>query len=54
MNAIGVDVGATKIAAGVISPEGEILSEVRYPTANAREPLLSTISEAIADVRTSM
>jgi glucokinase len=51
VNAIGVDVGGTKIAAGVISSEGEIQSEVRYPTANAREPLLSTITEAIADVR---
>ena len=51
MNAIGVDVGGTKIAAGVISPEGEILSEVKYPTAKAREPLLSTIAEAVADVK---
>ena len=32
MNAIGVDVGGTKIAAAVVSPEGEILNEVRYPT----------------------
>src|SRR5215210_7522035 len=51
MNAIGVDVGGTKIAAGVISPEGKILSEVKYPTTNAQEPLLSTIAEAVADVR---
>jgi glucokinase len=51
MNAIGVDVGGTKIAAGVISPGGEILSEVRCPTANARELLLSAIAEAIADVK---
>jgi hypothetical protein len=51
MNAIGVDVGGTKIAAGTISSEGEILSEVRHPTANAREPLLSAIAEAIADVK---
>src|SRR5919205_509364 len=51
MHAIGVDVGGTKIAAGVISPEGEILSEVRYPTANVRETLLSTIAEAITDAR---
>jgi glucokinase len=51
MNAIGVDVGGTKIAAGVISPEGEILSEVRCPTANSRDPLLSAITEAIADVK---
>ena len=50
MNAIGVDVGGTKIAAGVISPEGKLLSEVRCPTANVRELLLSTIAEAIAEV----
>jgi hypothetical protein len=25
MNAVGVDVGGTKIAAGVVSPEGELL-----------------------------
>ena len=29
MNAMGVDVGGTKIAAAVLSAEGEILSEVR-------------------------
>jgi glucokinase len=29
MNAIGVDVGGTKIAAAVVSPEGKILNEVR-------------------------
>jgi glucokinase len=51
MHAIGVDVGGTKIAAGVISAEGEILSEVRYPTTNVREPLLSAITEAIAEVK---
>ena len=50
MNAVGVDVGGTKIAAGVVSPEGELLSEVRYPTENGRERLLSTIAEAIAKV----
>ncbi len=32
MNAVGVDVGGTKIAAGVVSPEGELLNEVIYPT----------------------
>src|SRR5215212_5928717 len=51
MNAVGVDVGGTKIAAGVVSPEGKLLHEVRCPTANARERLLSTIAEAIAEVR---
>jgi glucokinase len=51
MNAVGVDVGGTKIAAGVVSLEGKLLHEVRCPTANARERLLSTIAEAIAEVR---
>ena len=51
MNAIGVDVGGTKIAAGVVSCEGELLNEVRYPTANVRELVLSTIAEAIAEVK---
>src|SRR5215217_3672490 len=51
MNAIGVDVGGTKIAAGVVSREGELLNEVRYPTANVRELVLSTIAEAITEVK---
>src|SRR5215211_486287 len=51
VNAIGVDVGGTKIAAGVVSREGELLNEVRYPTANVRELVLSTIAEAIAEVK---
>src|SRR5919202_835757 len=51
MNAIVVDVGGTKIATGVISPEGELLSEVRCPTANVREQLLSSIAESIAEVK---
>jgi predicted NBD/HSP70 family sugar kinase len=46
MNAVGVDVGGTKIAAGVVSPEGRLLNEVTYPTANAQKRLLSTIAEA--------
>jgi glucokinase len=50
MNAIGMDVGGTKIAAGVVSPGGELLNEVRYPTENTREELLATITEAIAEV----
>ena len=51
MNAIGVDVGGTKIAAGVVTPEGEILNEVRYPTAAGRERLVSSIARAIVEAR---
>ncbi len=51
MNAIGVDVGGTKIAAGVVTREGEILNEVRYPSAGPRERLLSTIARAVDEVK---
>lgn len=51
MNAIGVDVGGTKIAAGVVTPGGKILAEVRYPSSGSREQLLSNIARAISEVR---
>ncbi len=52
MNAIGVDVGGTKIAAAVVSAEGEILNEVRYPTqAVPPNRLVGTIAGAITEVK---
>src|SRR5918998_40950 len=52
MNAIGVDVGGTKIAAAVVSPEGKILNEVRYPTqAVPPNRLIETIARAIMEVK---
>ena len=51
MNAIGVDVGGTKIAAAVVTPEGKVLNEVRYPTAAYRERLMSSIARAITEVK---
>ena len=51
MNAIGVDVGGTKIAAGVVTPQGELLNEVRYPSSGPTERLLSSIARAINDVK---
>jgi len=52
MNAIGVDVGGTKIAAAVVSPKGEILNETRYPTlAVPPGRLVDTISRAINEVK---
>jgi len=45
-----VDVGATKIAAAVVSPEGEILGRARYPTPNSRSTLLDTFARAISEV----
>jgi glucokinase len=54
MNAIGVDVGGTKIAAAVVSTEGKILNEVRYPTqAVPPNRLVGTIAGAITEVKDS-
>jgi glucokinase len=52
MNSIGVDIGGTKIAAAVVTPEGKILNEVRYPT-QAAPPnrLIETIARAITEVK---
>ena len=51
MNAIGVDVGGTKIAAGVVTSKGEVLNEARYPTAATKELLIEGIAQAITEVR---
>ena len=51
MNAIGVDVGGTKIAAAVVTPEGEILNEVRYPSSGPKERLLSSMARSVNEVR---
>ncbi|QIN82382.1 ROK family protein [Rubrobacter tropicus] len=50
MNAVGVDVGGTKIAAGVVSPEGEVLAAVRYPTPRSPDKLVETMVRAINEV----
>lgn len=50
MNALGVDVGGTKIAAGIVTPEGETLNEVRYPTPDESGRLVQDIARAIMEV----
>jgi glucokinase len=51
LNAIGVNIGGTKVAARVVTLEGEVLNEVRYPTAASPERLLSSIARAITEVK---
>jgi glucokinase len=51
LNAIGVDVGGTKIAAAVVTPEGEVLNEVRYPSSGPKERLLSSMARSVNEVR---
>ncbi|NEB06819.1 ROK family protein, partial [Streptomyces sp. SID13726] len=51
MHAIGVDIGGTKIAAGVVDEKGEILVQTRRDT----EPDdVASIDRAIADVYTEL
>jgi glucokinase len=51
LNAIGVDVGGTKIAAAVVTPQGEVLNEVRYPSSGPKERLLSSMARSVNEVR---
>jgi glucokinase len=44
-------VGGTKIAAGVVTPEGEILKEARYPTPASGDRLVESITRAVLEVR---
>lgn len=49
---IGVDVGGTKIAAGVVDDKGDILAMVRKPTpADDAASVLNSITEAIEELR---
>ena len=43
--------GGTKIAAGIVTPEGEILGEARSPTPHSPEPLVENIARAVEEVR---
>ncbi|MBL1066741.1 ROK family glucokinase [Streptomyces sp. 7-21] len=47
---IGVDIGGTKIAAGVVDEDGEILDTRQVPTPQTPEGVVEAISEAIKAV----
>ena len=50
---VGVDVGGTKIAAGVVDQNGTILEDTRRPSpADDPKQLLDTIAQMVADLRT--
>lgn len=51
MDAVGVDIGGTKIAVGVVDPSGRILAKVRRPTqANDPASIDAAIADAIAEL----
>lgn len=47
---IGVDIGGTKIAAGVVDEEGTILETVKVPTPSTSEGVVDAIVEAVRQV----
>jgi glucokinase len=49
---IGVDIGGTKIAAGVVDEEGSILETVKVPTPPTPEGIVDAIVEAVRQVST--
>ncbi|MBR8742418.1 ROK family glucokinase [Nocardiopsis sp. MG754419] len=52
MLTIGVDIGGTKVAAGVVDRDGQILDRVKYPTpANDPGRLADTVAEAVEELR---
>ncbi|PRX97025.1 ROK family glucokinase [Allonocardiopsis opalescens] len=49
--AIGVDVGGTKVAAGVVDEDGRILDKVRYPTpASSEAATADVIGDAVEEL----
>ncbi|MBZ4318761.1 ROK family glucokinase [Streptomyces huiliensis] len=47
---IGVDIGGTKIAAGVVDEEGSILATCKVPTPDTPEAVIDAIADAIRTV----
>jgi glucokinase len=48
---VGVDLGGTKIAAGVVGPKGDIISQTSVPTPSDPEAIVGAIADAIRKVR---
>ena len=52
MLTIGVDIGGTKVAAGVVDKDGQILDKVKYPTpANDPGALADVVAKAVEELR---
>ncbi|GAB2494910.1 ROK family glucokinase [Nocardiopsis aegyptia] len=52
MLTIGVDIGGTKVAAGVVDQDGQILDKVKYPTpSNDPAGLADVVARAVDDLR---
>jgi glucokinase len=52
---IGVDIGGTKVAAGIVSPAGQVVARVQHPTPALQGPeaVLTTVVTLVAALRQS-
>ncbi len=50
---IGVDIGGTKIAAGVVDEEGSVLETCKVPTPQTPEGVIDAIADAVRNVGTN-
>ena len=51
--AIGVDIGGTKVAAGVVGDDGRVVVDVRRETPDDAEGALDAVAEVVAELRES-
>ncbi|PSK90570.1 glucokinase [Murinocardiopsis flavida] len=47
---IGVDIGGTKVAAGVVDPQGRILDKVKYPTPADSTAIADVVCDAVEEL----
>src|SRR5579862_6053491 len=48
---VGVDLGGTKIAAGIVGPAGEIVAAAHVPTPADPDLILGAVIDAVAEIR---
>jgi glucokinase len=49
--AIGIDIGGTKIAGGVVAPDGEVLVRDKVPTPDTGDAIVSAVEALVAKLR---
>jgi glucokinase len=49
--AIGIDIGGTKIAGGVVAPDGEVLVRDKVPTPDTGDAIVSAVKALVAKLR---
>ena len=47
---VGIDIGGTKIAGGVVAPDGRILERLRVPTPTGTDALARAVADMVAEL----